>query len=106
MRQVIILNDLATVCGYFTHGDSGYCCLHPLQKERENDEGKCFSFSCPIAYEADLASIRPLDLKLYEEVKREFTKDLERGAREEDCSPALYGGNWMIWESEPEGEPV
>ena len=52
--DVISLDDLTRVCGYFTtihDANNGYCCAHPKQDMRQDGHGCCFSFSCPIAHE-------------------------------------------------------
>lgn len=49
------LNVLAGVCGWAFDSvtNNGYGCAHPEQEEVEGLEGRCFSFSCPIAYAVD-----------------------------------------------------
>ena len=66
-KELMELNTLANQCGFFYNKEfrypdlpdvnNGYNCDHPEQKEYEEIEGKrigkCYSFSCPLAYEAD-----------------------------------------------------
>lgn len=66
-KELMELNTLANQCGYFfNYGfddfdapnvNNGYNCRHPNQEEYEKIKGKkigkCYAFSCPMAYSAD-----------------------------------------------------
>ncbi len=64
-KKIEAINIFANRCGYFYNAfleknvsvNNGYNCSHPNQKEIEiiNNEqiGKCYCFSCPLAIEAD-----------------------------------------------------
>jgi hypothetical protein len=57
------INTLANRCGYFFNANfepeakatpnNGYNCRHPEQSENYQGVGCCFSWSCPLGYEAD-----------------------------------------------------
>ena len=53
----LTLDELAQRCGYFTDEPFYYTCLHPDCEDGEEFNGKwygkCFSFSCPLAYKRD-----------------------------------------------------
>ena len=54
LRKAYDLNDFALRCGYFWNGspvNNGYGCMHPEQEERDYGLGKCYAFSCPLAYQ-------------------------------------------------------
>jgi hypothetical protein len=93
-KQLITINALARRCGYFnsdTNVNNGYGCDHPNQEQTDLDEngeeqGKCYSFSCPIAYEADYEDLQKLDPDLAEEYKDDKLPD---GTIESD---------WVVWE--------
>ena len=67
MRKIWELNDFANQCGYFYNAylekgismNNGYNCRHTECEDTEKDEvtgeeiGRSFSFSCPLACEAD-----------------------------------------------------
>lgn len=79
MCKIIDLNDLTGVCGYSeskTGVNNFYGCKHPDCKESEEYEpgksmGKCYSFSCPLASEADLKDLKKWNNELYEDWKDE-----------------------------------
>jgi hypothetical protein len=98
--KILHLNDLASFCGYFeseTGINNGYGCTHPeneIQEEYEDGKkmGKCYSFSCPIASEADLEDLKTHDKGLYE-----IWKD-------EGYDPSDCGGNLMLYDEPEEKE--
>ena len=52
--ELICIDNLIDACGYFHNGvpvNNGYGCDHPKQEERDAGQGKCYTFSCPIATE-------------------------------------------------------
>lgn len=66
-KELLEINQLARRCGYFyninfkypslPNINNGYNCDHPDQEETEDIDGqkigKCYSWSCPLAYSAD-----------------------------------------------------
>ena len=95
--KVVTIDDLMSVCGYATSetdANNGYGCNHPGQEEYEmlwkdedgfthrgyeNDEakpktkqGKCYSFSCPLAESClSLSCLKEHDKDLYNQVLEE-----------------------------------
>lgn len=47
-------------------------------------QGKCYGFSCPLAYECDLADLKEHDTNLYNEYK------------DEELGPEGVGADWLI----------
>jgi len=89
LKEIMEINNLAHICGYFeskTGVNNGYGCKHPNQQESEETEvdeeikecGKCFAFSCPLAYQAD-----------YEDCK-EIDSNSCTGCNKEDCENGEY----------------
>jgi hypothetical protein len=81
MRQLITIDDLTGICGYFNGAvsvNNGYGCNHPDQEETDIDretgkeQGKCYCHSCPIAYQADYEDMQNLDAELAEEYKNDI----------------------------------
>jgi len=72
--KLIYLDDLIKRCGYFnanTQLNNGYGCKHRGNKD---EPGKCFSFCCPVAVNADYEDLLKLDPELakeYEESEKE-----------------------------------
>ena len=85
--KVVEIDELASVCGYFTtetDANNHYGCNHPDQEEfemmyRTEDgytsrsgrgtrikQGMCYSWSCPLATECDLQDLKEHDLERYE----------------------------------------
>lgn len=102
MKQLIIINRLARICGYANHEtdvNNGYGCNHidcrdVVIDENGKEQGRCYTFSCPIAHEADLEDLRNLDHDLYQEHKGDALPD---GTIEDD---------WMVYDDrEPLPEP-
>ena len=70
MKPIIVgIDDLMRVCGYAngeTHVNNHYGCDHPDQEETDIDrdtkkeQGKCYSFSCPLAGECDLQDLKEM----------------------------------------------
>jgi hypothetical protein len=66
-KKIHSINEFANMCGYFFNAcieqnficNNGYNCNHPEQKEADVNEeagtkvGRCYAWSCPLAYEAD-----------------------------------------------------
>lgn len=62
-KAITSINCLANICGYFYNAaygnfnipapNNGYNCNHPDCEEIEDGYGCCYSFSCPLAREAD-----------------------------------------------------
>jgi hypothetical protein len=81
--ELITINDLARKCGYFngeTVVNNGYGCDNPSQEETDfddeanKDQGKCYSWGCPLAYEADYEDIKRLDPDLAKEYAEQQQK--------------------------------
>ncbi len=56
------LDQLTEACGYFNPNatvNNGYGCNHPKQEDVEDGEGRCFTFSCPIASQLEPSSNDP-----------------------------------------------
>lgn len=89
MLKIIHIDELVCKCGHFnseTNVNNGYGCNHPEQEEKEKDwdgniQGKCYSFSCPLASEADLEDMKKYDKDLYKEYKNEEYDPTESGAQ-------------------------
>ena len=107
MRKIIVeLDSLMSVCGYGTSqtdANNGYGCNHPDQEEfemlyedkdgythrgyeedetkKETRQGKCYSWSCPLAHECDLQDLKENDAELYEEWKDSEYEPNEAGAQ-------------------------
>lgn len=103
---VVELDALCSVCGYFTtqtDTNNRYGCNHPENEEYEmlwkdtngfthrgyeNDptkpktkQGKCYSFSCPLAVECDLQDLKEHDKYYYDLWKNENYEPFEAGAQ-------------------------
>ena len=66
MRKAIYFDDFVSQCPYFNGSadvNNGYGCDHPDQEERENDQGKCYCWSCPMGYPADEESLEEDDIE-------------------------------------------
>lgn len=96
-KRLIMLDDLVCICGHYnpdTNVNNGYGCNHPNQeqtdidKETGKEQGKCYGFSCPIAYTADLEDMRKLDPDLAEEYKNDAD---ENGEIESD---------WLVYDGD------
>lgn len=95
MEELIQINDLCCQCGFFYNDKSwinnGYNCNHPDCDEREDDDkgnsiGRCHTWSCPIATEADLHDLKRLDESLYQEYKDSADKE------------GHIDSDWMVFE--------
>ena len=97
---LIQIDDLMYECSYSYQDDaninSGYNCKHPDQEELEiiNNEkiGKCYSWSCPLAPQADLQDMKELDQDLYNEYKESAD---DQGSIDSD---------WVVLIKEPNDE--
>lgn len=110
--EVVHIDELANVCGYFTtqtDANNHYGCNHPDQEEfemlykdsdgythRQNKEpkakqGKCYSWSCPLATECDLK-----DLKKYSPEDYEDWKDCEYDPSEAGANLVLVSDEELI----------
>lgn len=103
---IVEIDDLMRICGYGTSetdANNHYGCNHPDQEEYEmlwkdkngythrgyeNDEsrpkikqGKCYSFSCPLANECDLQDLQEHDDELYNDWKDADYEPNEAGAQ-------------------------
>lgn len=61
MRNARYFDAFYSECPYFngnTNINNGYGCNHEAQKEKENKQGKCFCWSCPLGYPADEESLQ------------------------------------------------
>lgn len=88
--KIIDIDTLCSVCGYFTSNtdaNNHYGCNHPDQEEYEDcykdedgythrsdkepqvKQGKCYSFSCPLAHECDLQDLKENNSEYYEDYK-------------------------------------
>lgn len=70
MTKMYAINELANKCGYFYNAylengssyNNGYNCKHPKQTEVQDGNGGCFSWSCPLGYEADEDDFKNLQI--------------------------------------------
>lgn len=95
--RLIDLDELVMSCGLFTSDtelNNGYGCKS--RSKHKSERGRCFSFDCPLANEADLSDLKKHDETLYEEYREYFKEALSNGASEEDLLPAQSGSYWMI----------
>ncbi|WP_413778117.1 hypothetical protein [Caproicibacterium sp. XB1] len=61
MPKIYSIDEFANQCGYFYNAylekgisaNNGYNCRHPKCEEVQNGVGCCFSWGCPLGYEAD-----------------------------------------------------
>ena len=90
MTKIIHIDEMVEICGFFTTDievNNGYGCKHPEQEETDIDHctwkehGKCYSWSCPLANEADLEDMKEYDMKLYEDWKDERADPTEMGGQ-------------------------
>lgn len=59
--KIYEINEFARRCGYFynaylsdgVNANNGYNCRHPECSEKHRGVGCCFTWSCPLGYEAD-----------------------------------------------------
>lgn len=88
--KILHIDELTDICGYFTTEttvNNCYGCTHPDQEETDIDfrtgkeHGKCYSWACPLANEADLEDMKQLDPQLYNEWKGEEYCPTEMGAQ-------------------------
>ncbi len=93
--KIVDINELASICGYFNPAvsvNNGYGCDHPEQSQKEYDDetgkmqGKCYSWSCPIASQA-----------MYEDLLK-YDKDLVIGYTEDNYDPDEE--EWMMVDCE------
>ncbi len=97
---LIQIDNLMAECVYSYQDDSGinsgYNCNHLDQEEFEtiNNKkiGKCYSWSCPLAPQADLQDMKELDQDLYEEYKESAD---DQGSIDSD---------WVVLIKEPNDE--
>ncbi len=91
--KIIHLDELVDICGYFTSNTSvnnGYGCKHKDQEEIDTcsyinkPHGKCYSWSCPLANEADLQDMKNHNMDLYNDWK------------DEKYDPSEMGGQYML----------
>jgi hypothetical protein len=104
MRRLIMIDELTSICGYYNGSvsvNNGYGCDHPECEDTEFDDeagkeqGRCFTFSCPIAWQADLEDLQELDPGLAEEYKNDALPD------------GTIDSDWMVYDDckpLPEGE--
>lgn len=100
IAKVVPLDELCSVCGYFTSqtdANNHYGCAHPEQSETDActeidgyyaydkhgaiQMGKCYSFSCPLATECDLEDLRDHSKDYYDEWENEPSDPAEAGAQ-------------------------
>ena len=55
MEELIHINNFCNECGFF---GKDYKCTHT---DCSDEESRCFTFSCPFGYEADLEDMKRLD---------------------------------------------
>jgi len=92
-KKIIHLDDLVRRCGYFattkyrdgSWKNNGYGCTHRGNKD---EPGKCFSFCCPVAYEASYNDLLELDSYL----AKEYEYQLEYKDPEEES----LDSEWMV----------
>jgi len=76
MSILIHLDDLVKCCGYFattkyrdgTWKNNGYGCTH---RGKKGEPGKCFSFDCPVAVNADYEDMLKHDPELAKQYEAE-----------------------------------
>lgn len=65
LRQTCRLWGKVALPEFERQGQEG-CTFH-----KEDDAGYCFSFNCPLAFEAELSDMKRLDKSLYREYRKE-----------------------------------
>ncbi|ODR35483.1 hypothetical protein [Eisenbergiella tayi] len=83
-RAIMPINDFANICGYFYNAafnnfniptpNNGYNCKHPNCDVIEDGYGCCYTFSCPLGWEADDEECNEFGLD-YEEGEFIVTED-------------------------------
>jgi len=105
--QIVHLDSLIHQCGYHFNGgiNGGHSCSHPKVKD---NEGLCFSFSCPLAVEASLADIRRHDRQLYRSCRENAdAADVKQAGGEDGYCPASQTGeDWMLWDGDSAGRAL
>jgi len=93
MNKIIAIDDLIRKCGHFCsiEENNGYGCSHP-----ESEEGKCYTFSCPIAVSASYNDL----LELEPELAKEYEYQLEYKNPEEES----LDSDWMVQYADEKGE--
>lgn len=94
MKHLIPIDTLRCQCGHSYSYDpeninNGYNCDAPDIEEYETHDnkkiGKCYTWSCPVAYHADLKDMKELDPVLYAEYKDEA-----------DSEGYIDNSDWMV----------
>lgn len=67
-KQLITIFEIMKNCGHCEDVDMVYTCSHP---ENTEEPGRCFTWACPVAYEATYEDMLELDPDLAEEYREE-----------------------------------
>ena len=79
--NLIPIETLIKGCGLFNEdidSNDGAGCLS--KSKNKQHPGRCSTFDCPLAYEANLEDMKEYDKDLYEEYKQEEFDPIEMGA--------------------------
>jgi hypothetical protein len=79
---IVYLDYLVQICGHFDANattNNGYGCRHPKQDDRDatTGEGRCFTFSCPVAMKIDPSQNCKESATLDREILREAGWDAD-----------------------------
>lgn len=79
-NQILTLDSLTNECGYFSNEKTAYGCNHKkcgdtIEFEKGKYTGRCFSWSCPFAYEIDIEDLTDKEMKELSLDKTDFDKD-------------------------------
>ncbi|MCK4328758.1 hypothetical protein KAX02_02840 [candidate division WOR-3 bacterium] len=77
--ELIPIETLMKECGLCDCEHNNYYGCTSKSKNKQN-LGYCFTFDCPLAYEANLEDMKEYDKNLYEEYKQEEFDPIEMGA--------------------------
>lgn len=66
MRRAKLFDNYVAECPYFngnTDVNNGYGCNNENQEEKDNEQGKCYCWSCPMGYPVDEESLQEDDIE-------------------------------------------
>lgn len=101
--RILYLDQLTQECGYFNpraNVNNGYGCRHPRQEDVEDGEGRCFTFSCPIASQLDPSSNDPGQADGDAELLRSAGWDDDEIAGVSEESQLMH-----VWDADDLGRP-
>ena len=95
-KPEVIMFDESYVwdCKLSKKNEYDYTCTS--KSKCKDEKGVCCSYDCPLLYEANLTDLKEMDDHLYQEYLLEFSDELERGVKEEECFPSQKGSDWVI----------